>query len=163
MHMKTTSSFQKMIKSPLYFKAFLLFRLPMAFFAGIKIDAIDKNHCNVSLPFKWLNKNPFGSMYFASLSMASELSTGLLVLQAIDAHEHHFSVLVKQMKGNFEKKGMETVFFECKVNQELLFDVFEKSIKSDTWETISIESIGKTKDGEICCTFEYEWAIRKSK
>lgn len=161
--MKTVSSFQKMITSPLYFKAFLLFRLPLAFIAGLKIISIDKNQCQVSLPFKWLNKNPFGSMYFASLSMASELSTGLLVLQAIDAHEHNFSVLVKQMKGNFEKKGMGTVFFECKINQELLFEVFEKTIKSDTWESILIESIGKTKDGEICCNFEYEWAIRKSK
>ena len=161
--MKTKSSFQKMITSPLYFKAFLLFRLPLALIAGIKIDAIDKNQCKVALPFKWLNKNPFGSMYFASLSMASELSTGLLVLQAIDNHEHQFSILVKQMKGNFEKKGMENIYFECHLNQELLFEIFEKTIKSDSWESITIESIGKTRDGEICCTFEYEWAIRKSK
>jgi hypothetical protein len=161
--MKTTSSFQKMITNALYFKAFLLFRLPLALIAGIKIDFIDKNQCKVALPFKWLNKNPFGSMYFASLSMASELSTGLLVLQAIDNHEYQFSILVKQMKGNFEKKGMENIYFLCHLKQELLFETFEKTIKSDSWESITIESVGKTRDGEICCTFEYEWAIRKSK
>ena len=70
-------------------------------------------------------------MYFASLSMASELSTGLLVLQAIDNHEYQFSILVKQMKGNFEKKGMENIYFECHLKQELLFETFEKGSRKD--------------------------------
>ena len=31
----------------------------MGFISGMRIKALDENKCVVSVPYKWLNKNPF--------------------------------------------------------------------------------------------------------
>jgi len=53
----------------------MLRKLPMGFIAGLKMEALDPSKSTVSVRFKWVNQNPFRSLYFAVLSMAAELST----------------------------------------------------------------------------------------
>lgn len=52
----------------------MLLKLPLAFVAKLRIDQMNMHQASVSLPFNYLNKNPFRSIYFAALSMAAELS-----------------------------------------------------------------------------------------
>ncbi|HQR92027.1 MAG: thioesterase, partial [Sphingobacteriia bacterium 39-39-8] len=71
-------SFQKIIQNPIKFRFFLLQKLPSALIAGLKVQEISTLEAVITVKHKWLNQNPFRSMYFAVQSMAAEMSTGLL-------------------------------------------------------------------------------------
>ena len=62
---------------------FLFFKLPSAFLCGVRVKAINEKQCVVSVKHRWINQNPFNSMYFAVQAMAAELSTGALVMYQI--------------------------------------------------------------------------------
>ncbi|MEK7199004.1 MAG: DUF4442 domain-containing protein, partial [Bacteroidota bacterium] len=57
--------FKKQITSPLKFRLFMLQRLPSALFAGLRVASLDEQQAVVTVTYKWFNRNPFRSMYFA--------------------------------------------------------------------------------------------------
>ncbi len=62
---------------------FLLAKLPSAYFTGVRLKSLDDNKAMTTVKHRWINQNPFKSMYFAVQCMASELSTGILVIKKI--------------------------------------------------------------------------------
>ena len=90
---------------------FLLFKLPSAFICGVRVKTIDENQCVVSVKHRWINQNPFNSMYFAVQAMAAELSTGALVMFQIQKSGRKISMLVANNKGNFTKKAKGRITF----------------------------------------------------
>lgn len=44
---------------PLFFKVGMLKVLPMGTIAGLKITELDEQQCKVTVPYKYINKNPF--------------------------------------------------------------------------------------------------------
>ena len=62
---------------------FLFFKLPAAFWCGVRVKNLNNDACEVAVRHRWINQNPFNSMYFAVQAMAAELSTGALVMQSI--------------------------------------------------------------------------------
>ena len=62
---------------------FLAFKLPSAYLCGVRLQSIDQKNAKVTVRYRWINQNPFNSMYFAVQSMASELSTGALMIAKI--------------------------------------------------------------------------------
>ena len=62
---------------------FLLFKIPSAFFSGVRVTEITDDKVVVKVKHKWRNQNPFNSMYWAVQGMASELTTGVLVMKHI--------------------------------------------------------------------------------
>ena len=65
---------------------FLIWKLPMGFFAGLRVKSLDNHQSIVTVPYNYLNKNPFNSMYFAVQAMAAELSTGALTFLHLNKH-----------------------------------------------------------------------------
>ncbi|MFY7730726.1 MAG: DUF4442 domain-containing protein, partial [Flavobacterium sp.] len=78
---------------------FLLFKLPSAFISGVRVKQITTDQCVVSVKHRWINQNPFNSMYFAVQAMAAELSTGALVMYHIKQSGKKISMLVANNKG----------------------------------------------------------------
>ena len=72
---------------------FLFFKLPSAYLCGVRVKQIDDDHCVVSVKHRWINQNPFNSMYFAVQAMAAELSTGAMVINHI--HDVEVRLLIK--------------------------------------------------------------------
>src|ERR1700710_2398497 len=70
------------LKSPLQFRAYMLAKLPLALFAGLRVRELDAGRCAVSVPSGWRSTTPFRSTYFAALSMAAEMTTGALAMMA---------------------------------------------------------------------------------
>ena len=58
---------------------FLVTKLPMCLLAGVKVNKLSEQESATTVPYNFINKNPFNSMYFAVQAMAAELSTGTLV------------------------------------------------------------------------------------
>ena len=102
-------SFKKQITHRL----FMLRKLPMGFISGLKIIELDEAKAAVAVRFKWINQNPFRSIYFAVLSMAAELSTGLICFGQIYKRQLQVSMLVVKCEAQFLKKATGNIVFTC--------------------------------------------------
>jgi hypothetical protein len=95
------------------FKWFLFTQLPMGWIAGLKVQSLSPEKCVTSVPYKWLTKNPFKSMYFAVQSMAAELSTASTCLLAVAGQKPSIAFIIVDMKASFFKKATSKVYFTC--------------------------------------------------
>ena len=140
------------------FRFFLLRDLPSLLFWGIKVHKIDYDKAEILIPYSWRTKNPFGSIYFAAISGAAELATGLLAFLAIEGH--NVSFLVVGVNGKFYKKAKGKIVFIC--NQgHLIRDSIYKAINSGQGETLTVKSIGYNEQNEIVAEFEFTWSFKK--
>ena len=62
---------------------FLAIKLPSAFISGIRVSAISGKEAHANVTHKWINQNPFKSLYWATQGMAAELVTGILLMKKI--------------------------------------------------------------------------------
>lgn len=141
------------------FHLFLLAKLPSAFFAGVRLKSITDNACSSTIKHRWINQNPFGSIYFAVLAMSAELTTGTLVLQKIRNSKQTISMLVTQQKSTFLKKAKGKITFTCN-DGELINEALQKTISTTEGETFWMESVGKDEQNETVAIFNFEWSVK---
>lgn len=157
--MGNTAKFLQLINNRFKFNLFLLSKLPSAFFCGVRVQEADENKCVVTVPYKWLSQNPFKSTYFACLSMAAEMSTGVLGLAHIYKSTPAVSMLVVNINGNFFKKAVGKTVFTCQ-DGLLIKQTIEAAITSGEGKTISAKSNGTNEQGEVVATFEVTWSFK---
>ena len=138
---------------------FLFFKLPSAFICGVRVKEIDENNCIVSVKHRWINQNPFNSMYFAVQAMAAELSTGALVMLHIQNSKRKISMLVANNKGNFTKKATGRISFSC-VDGHLIEQAIQNTIATGEGQTFWMKAIGKDENGIQVSEMDFEWSIR---
>ncbi len=153
---------EKMAASPFRMKLFMMKQLPMAFLAGLKVTRMDMKGASVSVPYKCLNKNPFRSVYFAVLSMAAELSSGIIALAALHDVKVPVSMLVLKMKAEFLKKAKTKIVFHCE-DAEKIKQSIAKSIETGQGETIEVISSGIDTSGDKVAEFIFEWTFKPKK
>tara|TARA_R110000772_G_scaffold150612_3_gene261335 strand:+ start:55 stop:540 length:486 start_codon:yes stop_codon:yes gene_type:complete len=144
---------------PSKINAFLLFKLPAAYFCGVRVKSISDTTCVTSVKHRWINQNPFKSMFWAVQGMAAELSTGALVISAVKARKRNISMLVAKNQATFSKKARGRITFTCN-NGDLIIGVIEKTIATGEGQTCSMTSVGRDSKGDIVSTFQFEWAVK---
>lgn len=145
--------------TPSKLNTFLFFKLPSAFWCGVRTKTISEKQCEVSVKHRWINQNPFQSMYFAVQAMAAELSTGALVMLHIKKSGKNISMLVANNKATFTKKAKGRITFTCK-DGHLITDAIEKTIATGEGQTFWMQSIGIDEKGDQVSVFDFEWTIR---
>ncbi|SDS46084.1 protein of unknown function [Gillisia sp. Hel1_33_143] len=148
--------------SPSKLNKYVLFKLPSAWLTGVRVKEINENQCTVSVKHRWINQNPFNSMYFAVQAMAAELSTGALVIGNIQQSGRKISMLVAQNKSTFSKKATGRINFVCK-DGYLISEAIQKTIATGDGQTFWMKSIGTNEEGIVVSTFEFEWTVRIKK
>ena len=138
---------------------FLFFKLPSAFFCGVRVKEITENKCVVSVKHQWINQNPFNSMYFAVQAMAAELSTGALVMFQIQISDRKISMLVANNKGNFSKKATGRITFTCK-DGHIIEHAIQQTIATGDGQTFWMKSIGTDEKGVQVSEMDFEWSVR---
>ena len=138
---------------------FLLFKLPSAFFCGVRVKEINETECIVTVKHRWINQNPFNSLYFAVQAMAAELSTGALVIKQIKRSEKNISMLVANNKSNFTKKATGQITFTCN-DGHLINEAIQKTIATREGQTFWMKSIGTNQKGEQVSEMDFEWSIK---
>jgi hypothetical protein len=139
--------------------AFLFFKLPSAFWCGVRLKEITPNSCSATVRENWINKNPFNSIYFAVLAMGAELTTGALVLNEIKNSKRSISMLVLNSKASFFKKANGTIHFTCN-NVENIATAIQKTIATGEGQTVWLKSIGSNQQGVVVAEMEFEWSIK---
>lgn len=148
--------------NPRKINAFLLVKLPSAYFTGVRVKSISKTDCVTTLKHRWINQNPFRSVFWAVQGMAAELSTGALVMGAIEESEKNISMLVVSNKASFTKKATGRIYFEC-TDGLLIQEAVKKAIETDTGQTLWVKSEGRDASGDVVSVFEFEWTLKLRK
>ncbi len=157
--MSASAKFLQLINSPIKFRFFLLSKLPSAFFCGVRVRFASEEKAIVTVPYKWLSQNPFRSTYFACLSMAAEMSTGVLAMAHVYKRQPAISMLVQKIEADFVKKAVGTTWFECEAGAAIKA-VIQEAIDSGEARSITVASIGKNKDGEKIANFYITWSFK---
>ena len=145
--------------TPFKLNAFTFFKLPSAFWSGVRVKQITSENCKVSVKYSWFNQNPFKSMYFAVQAMAAEFTTGALVMFHIKSSRKNISMLVAQNKAVFTKKATGKITFTCNQGKEIT-ECIEKAIQTNEGQTIWLTSIGINEIGEQVSEMQFQWTIK---
>lgn len=156
---RLNKSFQQKMLNPVLFKIFLLFKLPMAFLAGLKMNKLTAKDAVVSMKYKYLNKNPFGSIYFACLLMGGELASGILAASIVYKSNPKISMLVVGVKSRFIKKALGKIIFECNQGEQIL-ETIQKSLLTGESQTIDVLTVASDKEGDVVAEFIVNWSFK---
>ena len=143
-------------------KLYMLLNLPMGFIAGLKITEITSAKAQITVPYKFINKNPFKSMYFAVQAMAGELSSGILALSEVAEAKKPISMLVLNMKASFTKKARTKVTFSCNDGGKIR-NAIAQSIATGEGQTVDVKSVGIDKNGDVVAEFTFTWTFKPKK
>ncbi len=149
----------KMTLSPRKINLFLLAKLPSAFISGVRLKSITDAKCVTTAKYKWINQNPFGSMYFAVQAMASELATGALVLKKIQESGNKVSMLVTHNTGSYFKKVKGRVHFTCN-DGVFISETLQKAFETKEGQKMTLAVTATDEAGDEVAKFTYEWSVK---
>ncbi|MFC4263548.1 DUF4442 domain-containing protein [Ferruginibacter yonginensis] len=151
--------FINVINNPISFRLFLLKKLPSAFFSGVRVRYVDQEKCLVTVPYKWFSRNPFNSTYFACLSMAAEMSTGVLAMGHLYKNEPQVSMLVQKIEGTFIKKATGITSFTCDDGKRILACINEAKATGKAM-VVNAYATGVDKEGNTIASFTVTWSFK---
>ena len=145
--------------TPNQINKWMLFKLPAAWLTGVRISSISDTKCEVKVRFKWINQNPYRSMFWAVQGMAAELTTGMLLTKSIQESNTNISMLLVGNKSNFYKKAVGKIKFICDQGETAkeLINLTKKNITHKTW----LKAKGFDETGDIVSEFDFEWSCKK--
>lgn len=142
------------------FNTYLFFKLPAAWWCGVRLKRITENTAEVSVTHRWINQNPFNSMFWAVQGMAAELATGAMVIDQIKQSGQSISMLVAHNKASFTKKATGRIVFRCE-DGHLIEPAIQKTITTGEGETFWMKAVGINELGVSVANFEFQWTIKK--
>ncbi|MEH6535566.1 MAG: DUF4442 domain-containing protein [Psychroserpens sp.] len=145
--------------TPRKLNAFLIFKLPAAYFCGVRTKSINDTTCVVSVKHRWINQNPFNSMFWAVQGMAAELTTGALVMSKAKASGKRISILVAANNASFTKKATGRITFTCHQGEAIDLAI-KKAIETGEGQTVTLNSKGINKEGIQVSDFNFEWTLK---
>ena len=145
--------------TPNQINKWMLFKLPAAWLTGVRISSISDTKCEVKVRFKWINQNPYRSMFWAVQGMAAELTTGMLLTKSIQESNTNISMLLVGNKSNFYKKAVGKIKFICDQgeNAKELINLTKKNITHKAW----LKAKGFDETGDMVSEFDFEWSCKK--
>ena len=145
--------------TPKRINRFMFFKLPLAYLGGVRVVSIEKETAIVNITHKWINQNPFKSMFWAAQGMAAEMSTGVLVMQEIEKSNRKVSMLVVHQESDFFKKATGKILFTCNGGNKIR-EAIEASIETGEGQVIILKSEGVNEDGVVISNFQFQWSLK---
>ncbi len=137
----------------------MFLKLPAAWLTGVRLSLINDSRCEAKVKFKWINQNPYRSMFWAVQGMAAELTTGMLLTKCIQDSNANISMLLVGNKSNFHKKAVGKITFTCEEgeNAKKLINLAIQNITSKAW----FKAKGYDETGDLVSEFDFEWSCKK--
>jgi hypothetical protein len=132
--------------------------LPMGLLSGMYIRELDQEGCEVVLRDRWWIRNPYGSVFWAVMGMAAELSTGALVYAFCQGSGVRF--ILVGMEGQFFKKVKGKSYYFCQTGSEVLRILDQLSNPNETSEVI-LPVTARDEAGQLLAEFKFRWQLRK--
>ena len=148
--------------TPARFNIFMFFKLPSAWWSGVRLYEINSEKCIVKVRHRWINQNPFKSMFWAVQGMAAEMTTGAFLTREIELSGHNISMLVANNTAKFTKKATGKIRFVCDQGIEVK-KLIKKAIATGEGQTLWIDSKGYNEDNLRVSHFSFEWSVKLRK
>lgn len=146
------------ILNPWKMKAFMLANLPMGLLAGLRVTEFTDQAATVTIPFRYLTKNPFRSIYFACLSMAAELASGAQgLVRTMDGSP--VAMLVVGLEGEFTKKATGLIAFRCEDGEAIAQAIAETRATGEP-RVVACTSTGRDAAGDVVAVFKLTWSFK---
>lgn len=168
---KMTESFfdkQKMeqyrndLLSPIKSRIGMFYMLPMGALAGLKVTHLDERACKVKVPYKFLNKNPFNTTYWAVLGMAAEMAGGAILLMYTKNAKVSVANFVVGCESKFVNRAVGVTTFIT--NDGLLIkEKVEEAIKTGEAITFDTTTIGYSEENKVIAEFVFTWSVKARK
>jgi hypothetical protein len=142
------------------FRLYLLARLPLAFAAGLRLERLDEQLCQTSLPGGWRTRNPFGSTYFAALCMAAEAASGAPALALASGAPASVAVILREIHAVFNKRVEGHARFEFQDLAGIKAAVDEAAGRDES-VSYAAEVVGRGPDGEPAAEFRVVWSFKR--
>lgn len=150
------------INKPLWFRTFLFYSLPAAFFSGLRIQLVDEHEATVVMRYIWFSKNPFRSIYFACLAMAAEMSSGILALVHTGDKQPRVSMLVLGMRSSFHKKAVGRIRFVCTEGDRIQAAI-DEAVQTGNGTTVEAYSKGLDENDTCIAEFWITWTFKQTR
>ena len=141
------------------FNTYMFFKIPAAWWCGVRLEQLTESLAQTRVRHRWINQNPFDSMFWAVQGMAAEFASGAIAIHHIRQSGKPVSMLVVNNKANFSKKAKGLIRFTCE-NGEALRQTINRAIATGQGQTIWMTSVGTDADGNVVSTFEFEWSFK---
>lgn len=148
------------LNSRFWFRLYLFKSLPAAFFAGLNMEMVSEEKAVVFIRYSWFSKNPFRSIYFACLSMAGEMASGVLALVHTQPAYPKISMLVLGAQASFHKKAVGKVRFVCEEGH-LIQAAVKEAIETKQGVTCDIVSRGYDEKKNCVAEFTIKWTFKQ--
>ena len=144
-----------------YFKytLFTLLRLPAAWICGVRLTHLDDQGATASIKHRWINQNPYSSMFWAVQGMAAELAGGMLVMQSLRAQDASISMLLVGTQGEFTKKACGKILFTCQ-DGAIVESGVAQCLKTGAGVQFELTTEGRDEDGDLVCRFRFHWSVK---
>ena len=149
---------RRAILNPWKMRLYMLANLPMGLLAGLRVTAFTEEMASVAIRFKYLNKNPFRSIYFAALSMAAEMASGTQGMVYATSGSP-VAMLVVGIEGTFTKKAVGLITFTCPDGSAIAQAVAETRATGEP-RTVACTSIGVDEQGDQVAVFRLTWSFK---
>ena len=156
--MALEQSVVKNFTSPWRLRLWMVTKLPMGLLSGMYIRSLDEEQCIVVLRERWWITNPFGSVFWAVMGMAAELSTGALVYAHLQGSGVRF--ILVGMEAQFFKKVKGKSYYFCQTGSEVLRSVGQIVNPNDS-NVVIMPVSAKDEDGSLLAEFSFRWQLRK--
>ncbi|MEO5906437.1 MAG: DUF4442 domain-containing protein, partial [Saprospiraceae bacterium] len=142
---------------PWKLRLWMIRRLPMGLATGMKVVRLDENNCEVILKDRpWIH-NPFGSVFWAVMGMAAELTTGSLVYAWTSGSNIKF--ILTGVEGVFIKKLKGKSSYFCPAGHEVLRSL-EKLEKPGDTNSVILPVISKDQAGQVVAEFKFTLTLK---
>jgi hypothetical protein len=151
--------FARQISHPIRYRLFLLSKLPLGLVCGLRVVALSPERAVAAVRYSWINKNPFRSVYFAPLSMAAELTTGLLAFGHVYQQTPKVSMLIAHCEGHFVKKATGTITFTSTDGQAIA-NAVATAIATQQPVVLVTTALGIDESLHTVATFSFTWSFK---
>ncbi len=126
---------------------FTMIKSPMIFFVRPYITHLNDARTQILVKLNRKNKNPYGSMYFGSLTVGAEIVPGITVVTTSRQLNIPVSFLVKQFNGNYKLKANSDMVFVSADNAAIKQAIIDSS-KDGCAKTLTITVNAYNKGSE---------------
>jgi hypothetical protein len=151
---------RRRILNPWGFHLYLIGKLPLAAFAGLRLVRLDAGGCEVALPGGWRTRNPFGSTYFAAQCMAAEMSTGAPALILAGGAPVSVALIVVELRASFSKRVLGESRFVFSEMVELKAAV-DRAAAQDEPVSYTARPVARAADGVVVSEFAVTWSFKR--
>ena len=150
---------RKLMLRSFLFRLGLIKMLPLGFLAGLKITRLDDEGCDVTVPYKFLNFNPFKTTYWAVLGMAAEMASGAILLNYARNIKPSVATFVVGCDSKFVNRALTKVTFSCNDTDTIKQAVLQAA---ETGEAVTFETStnGVDASGQVVAEFTFSWSVK---